>query len=98
MINASNITSISAVVTWSAPEFPNGMITEYRITINSQGGVPTMHTASGEVMSFNVTRLVPFTEYSVSVRGVTDGGPGESGPSWNFTTLEDSESDVCYHT
>ena len=84
--------SMSAVITWSAPAYPNGVITVYRVTITSNGAHVSTNDVNSSMTSHTLSGLTPFTEYTVSVRGVTVGETGDSGPSVNFTTLEGSES------
>lgn len=90
MINATNVMSTSAVITWMEPAYPNGIISTYTLTIINSSGSNTEMTVGNETM-FELTGLSPFTGYSISVQGNTEGGIGNSGPYYNFTTAEDCE-------
>ncbi len=84
-ISAPVITVISAtslLITWEAPESPNGDIIQY---ILSQNGEVVFSNATA--FSYLVTDLEPFTAYSYSIMACTVEGCGSSNHS-TATTLE----------
>ncbi len=88
-IIVTDITSRTALITWVEPATPNGVITGYTLTLTFNTGSVINDTVD---IMFSAVDLRPFTEYTVSVQGITGGGTGESGQGFTFTTLEDSES------
>ncbi|XP_064396511.1 phosphatidylinositol phosphatase PTPRQ-like isoform X3 [Halichondria panicea] len=92
-ITAASITSTTAIITWEEPATPNGIITGYSLTLTNSTGSLDRSTVSNDTM-FEVVGLSPFTEYTVSVQGMTEGGTGESGQGLTFTTLQDIPTPV----
>ena len=92
-ITVTDITSRTALVTWVEPATPNGVITGYTLTLTFNTGSVINDTIGTDTM-FSAVDLRPFTEYMVSVQGITGGGTGESGQGFTFTTLEDSECEL----
>ncbi|XP_064396510.1 phosphatidylinositol phosphatase PTPRQ-like isoform X2 [Halichondria panicea] len=92
-ITAASITSTTAIITWEEPATPNGIITGYSLTLTNSTGSLDRSTVSNDTM-FEVVGLSPFTEYTVSVQGMTEGGTGESGQGLTFTTLQDTPTSV----
>ena len=78
------------------PATPNGVITGYTLTLTFNTGSVINDTIGTDTM-FSAVDLRPFTEYMVSVQGITGGGTGESGQGFTFTTLEDSESVIIFN-
>ena len=83
--NSKTITFI-----WSAPEIPNGAITEYQVQC-SGGGQVFSHSLM-EVTT-TLSGLLPYISYSCSITAYTSVG---GGPAANFTvhTLQDSKYKV----
>ncbi|KAG7167032.1 sidekick-1-like 4, partial [Homarus americanus] len=65
--------SSSLRVSWSTPEKPNGVITNYTITWTWEGHMD--HTITPD-NTYTTTDLLPCTTYSVTVRAATSKGYG----------------------
>ncbi|XP_028396319.1 LOW QUALITY PROTEIN: usherin-like [Dendronephthya gigantea] len=63
--NVRTINSTAIEVTWSSPRTPNGRITTYHIYANSQ------RVGSTLALYFNITSLIPFTNYAIQVEVCT---------------------------
>ena len=67
--------SISISVSWSAPETPNGVITEYQL-LCSGGGQVFNRTVMGSQTTTTLSGLLPYTSYSCSITAHTSVGGG----------------------
>ena len=70
-------------LTLPLPLFPNGAITRYEVFVNG------VLSSSGSLASQNVSSLIPFTNYTITLRVCTAIGCGESGPVV-FSTLPEA--------
>lgn len=84
-LNASNITSTSATVSWSAVSGAINYDLDYKL--NSSSSWTTYNTTSTVV---NFTSLTPGTSYNVRVRANCSGGSGAYSTILTFTTLNGS--------
>jgi hypothetical protein len=67
----------SLYVTWSPPSKPNGIITNYTITVSNIDIIVSSVTVNGSTLSVLITEgLDEYIPYSVSVRGSTSAGRG----------------------
>lgn len=81
LISLVTRTSESLTLTWLAPLNPNGVIRQYALYLNGSEeyrGVVSYHT---------ITRLKPFTGYSIQLEACTSAGCTR-GPTQGFTTAE----------
>lgn len=79
------------MVLWLEPEYPNGIITEYVVSISStEGGRQNFTVNQTDLLQLNITDLTPFTLYSVFVVGVTS-EVGDRSMIVDVFTLEDGE-------
>ena len=78
-------TLAKVVLTWSLPQQPNGIITNYTVTYRVNGSDPvTRDINDPDTTTFTISSLFPQTTISdVSVRASTSAGPGPE------VTLED---------
>ena len=79
--------SISISVSWSAPETPNGVITEYQLQC-SGGGQVFNWTVMGSQTTTTLSGLLPYTNYSCSITAHTSVGGGPAA-TVNVTTAQD---------
>ena len=81
--NLMGIPTLTTVVfTWSPPQQPNGIITQYTVTFSVNGSAPI--TRNPDTTTFTIQSLFPQTTISdISVRASTSAGPGPE------ITLED---------
>ena len=93
-------TPTSVLVTWVSPFTPNGVLTKYEVTytgVSSVNPVPDSFfqslyiTASAPNTSLAVQQLVPYSNYTISVRAFTSGGPGEYSEQIEARTEENGE-------
>ena len=75
----TTINSTALRVDWGVPCEPNGVITEYRLLQNDQV------IFTGLEMTYLVTGLEPFTEYSFTIMACTAKGCGASSPATQRT-------------
>jgi hypothetical protein len=90
----TSITSRSLTVTWMPPpiSFQNGLITGYdvmaaRVGVNETLVRPLVVYTNGALKT--LTGLIPYTNYSVSVRAINIAGKSEYSIAVNGETLED---------
>ena len=68
--------STSVVLTWSAPQEPNGVIISYEVTYRVNG---TLFTANTTNLTFTITSLTPGSSVTdISVSAYTSMGRGKS--------------------
>ncbi|XP_048585709.1 usherin isoform X2 [Nematostella vectensis] len=88
-IDQPSITDIqprSVKASWTAPNAPNGILTEYRLlSVNNRNSSEIVHFA-GLSLSASVDNLRPFTNYSFTVVACNSGGCRRSVPT-SITTL-----------
>ncbi|XP_060070524.1 usherin-like [Ylistrum balloti] len=61
-------------ITWQTPQKPNGLLEMYVVRLP----VPRQEIRNTSVLTLNVTDLLPFSTFSVTVTACTDGGCTES--------------------
>ena len=88
-VTVLEIASTFAIISWRAPEFPNGIVRNYTITLTERGGHFMRNVITAET-SVNVTELSPFVHYWVVVFAETI-GIGERSANITFRTSEESK-------
>jgi hypothetical protein len=94
IMDAFNTSSTSIRITWTPPLFPNGIIQQYIITYYITSAGPSASDSTmvvmGDVTMAELTDLMIFTTYSISVvaETVDSGDPSET---VTVTTDEDRE-------
>lgn len=91
-IAITSITSTSALLRWSPPTSPNGLILLYSISISITNDLTSMRLLNSTIagQALLVDSLQPFTEYSV-VLYASNSIMGELSETMQFTTLEDGK-------
>ena len=92
-------TNATVTVSWMAPQDPNGIIVTYSVILEDESSseVDRMNASIG-MLSVEFSGLVPFSNYTVSVRALT----GESGDLMGesattpFTTEIGSMSEILH--
>ena len=71
-------TLATVVLTWSPPQQPNGIISNYTVTYRVNGSAPVIrNTDDPDSTIFTIPSLFPQTTISdISVRAYTSAGPG----------------------
>ena len=77
-------TSTSAVISWSPPLEPNGVIIQYRL----QCGLNVDRNVSGSQTTITLSGLLPYTNYSCNITAHTSAGRGPAA-TVNITTAQD---------
>ena len=84
-------TTVSVTFSWNPPTIPNGIITEYNLTVMTNGtSIPNVLNADTE--TFTVLRFVPYQEYSATIAAATVAGYG---PIDNITGRTNPDSKYC---
>lgn len=81
--------STYAIISWRAPEFPNGIIRHYTVTLSERGGHFMRSIVTAE-STLNVTDLSPLVHYWVVVFAETI-EIGDSSANITFRTGEESK-------
>ena len=77
----------SIVLTWSAPQEPNGVIISYEVTYRVNDGNPVTTNTTALSTTFTISSLTPGTRVSnISVSAYTSVGRGEAAHLHNLTT------------
>eukprot|EP00045_Choanoeca_perplexa_P018125 m.279018 g.279018 ORF g.279018 m.279018 type:complete len:4572 (-) comp17723_c0_seq1:48-13763(-) len=79
----SNVTNRSAIVYWSPPMYPNGVVRNYTVVVNGS----MMGVTDGAAGSFALSPLLPFTTYTVEIVATNGAGSVGSLPT-PFVTSE----------
>ena len=88
-VTLQEISSTYAIIRWTEPEFPNGVIRRYTLSFtNADDG--TEGNISTDQLSVNVTELVPFTQYWIVVFAETV-AVGDGSSNISIRTLQDSK-------
>ena len=100
----TNTTSTSVLVSWSPPLYPNGITLAYKISlvgVESFNPVPntfynsTKHTvmvnSSDENTDLELTDLVPYSLYNITITAMNRAGYGEPSEPISVRTREDGE-------
>ena len=82
--------STSIIFSWSAPETPNGVITEYQLQC-SGGEKVFSRTVMGSQTTTTLSGLLPYTSYSCNITAHTSVGGGPAATT-SVTTEQDGES------
>ena len=88
-VTVLEIASTYAIISWRAPEFPNGIVRNYTVTLTERGGHFMRNLATAET-SVNATELSPFVHYWVVVFAETI-EIGERSENITFRTSEESK-------
>ena len=83
------IASTYVIISWSAPEFPNGVVRNYIVTVTERGGHFMQNTVIADT-SANLTNLRPFVHYWLVVFAETI-EIGDSSTNITFRTSEESK-------
>ena len=90
-VTLREITSTYAVIQWIIPEFPNGIIQNYTLSLtDANDGTEMNITTDPDQLSVNVTGLDPFTHYWIVVYAETI-AVGEGSSNFSIRTLQDSK-------
>ena len=99
-VTVANKTSTTLLVTWLPPAIPNGVLTSYEVYYRGLSSVnlvlPSFYQALSVTLStvstsIELVNLVPYSDYTLSVRALTSGGPGEYNEQVEARTEEDGE-------
>ena len=83
----------SIVLTWSAPEEPNGVILSYQVTYTVNGSAPVSTSTTASSTTFTISSLPPLTSVSnISVTAYTRVGEGEPATLVDTLTLQPKTS------
>ena len=93
-------TPTSLLVKWVSPTTPNGVLTSYEVTYAGVSAVnpvpdsffqPLYITVSPPNTSLLLLHLLPYSNYTISVRAFTGAGPGEYSEQIEDRTEKDGE-------
>ena len=99
-VTVASKTSTTLLVTWLPPAIPNGVLTSYEVYYRGLSSVnpvlPSFYQALSVTLStvstsIELVNLVPYSDYTLSVRALTSGGPGEYNEQVEARTEEDGE-------
>ena len=89
----STVTIVSITFSWNPPTIPNGIITEYNLTVtNTTAGTSTSYNQSKDTNNFTVEGFVPYQEYSATITAATVAGYG---PVAEISGRTDPDSKYC---
>lgn len=88
-VTVVDIASTYAIISWMLPEFPNGVIRRYTVSLVENGGRAEINITTTEI-SANVTGLRPLRHYWVVVFAETV-TVGQGSANFTFRTSEESE-------
>ena len=91
-VTGMNMSSTSLRISWLPPpaEDQNGIITAYNITYTAAGGSEMIDSTSGSVQLIELTGLLKFSTYNISVAASTSVGIG---PSESVTVSTDTDGE-----
>ena len=94
-LNSTSVKRKSLSVVWGTVPCPNqrGTVTGYRLRYTN--GTSIVNTTGEESRQHVLTGLTPFTNYSVQVAAVNDGGTGPYSTPLTVETLQDGEC-ICH--
>ena len=82
-------TNTSVDVMWAAPSDPNGVIFAYSLTLQDSNMVVSSQNEADTTFISNFDNLVPFSDYTVTVRALTgDNGEIVGEPAMNTFMTE----------
>lgn len=90
-LTATSIGANNIMIQWMPPAMPNGMLSFYTIEVYYSGQLRVENTSDPLTTSFDITRLDPFTNYTIRVAGVNDFGVGIFSESITVQTMESSK-------
>jgi hypothetical protein len=88
-VTLQEITSTYAIIRWTVPEFPRGVIRNYILSLTTSDD-GTDRNITTDQLSVNVTGLVPFMHYWIVVYAETV-AVGEGSSNLSIQTLQDSK-------
>ena len=97
-VTVVNKTSTTLQVTWLSPSTPNGVLTNFQLCYTGVNSVNPVSSSFHQLHCTNIPfpatylllqHLVPYSNYTLSVRGVTGVGPGNSSEEIRDITEED---------
>ena len=91
-ITLEEVGSTYVVVSWGVPDFPNGIIRQYIVSLTDENGV-LLSNISTSALSVNISQLAPFTHYQVTVVAETV-DIGQDTADISFMTQESSEYEI----
>ena len=93
-ITVSDLTHISATLSWNIPDFENATSISYLLQVTSSGAGTGTHTIPGVVTSLSLPGLDPETIYAmaIQVRDMVTNTDGLFGPAVVFTTVTGAPS------
>ena len=86
----NSIFSRLVVFSWSQPDKPNGVITEYQLHCSATGRGVVSHTMTGLQTTATVAGFQPFSTYTCNITAHTSAGGGPAA-TISVTTAEDSK-------
>lgn len=89
-VTLQDINSTYAIIGWIEPEFPNGVVRRYILTLTNADDDGTERNITTDELSVNVTGLVPFTEYWIVVFAETV-AVGDGSSNISIRTPQDSK-------
>ena len=99
-MTVANKTSTTLLVTWLPPSTPNGVLSSYELYYRGESSLnpvpasfiqPLSLSVSAPNTSLVLSDLVPYSNYTISVRAFTSAGPGEYSDVIVDRTEEDGE-------
>ena len=84
-------TTVSVTFSWNPPTIPNGIITEYNLTVMT-AGTSISYNQNADTENFTVRRFVPYQEYNATIAAATVAGYG---PIAAFSGRTDPDSKYC---
>ncbi len=100
-VTVANKTSTTLLVTWLPPAIPNGVLTNFELCYTGVYSVNPVPSSFHQLQCKNIPfpaayclleDLVPYSNYTISVRAVTSAGPGNSSTEIKGITKEDGKS------
>ena len=100
-VTVTNKTSTTLLVTWLPPSKPNGVLTSFELCYTGVYSVNPVPSSFHQLQCTNIpfpaaysllVDLVPYSNYTISVRAVTGAGPGNSSTEIKGITKEDGKS------
>ena len=100
-VTVANQTSTTLLVTWLSPSKPNGVLTNFELCYTGVYSVNPVLSSFHQLQCTNISfpavyslleDLVPYSNYTISVRAVTGAGPGNSSTEIKGITKEDGKS------
>ena len=89
-VTLQDINSTYAIIRWIEPEFPNGIVRRYILTLTNTDDDGTERNITTGQLSVNATELVPFTQYWIVVFAETV-AVGDGSSNISIRTLQDSK-------